>query len=63
MYHLSTFNCLFRSYNKQLKIDILAHLTTIFVKTVSDREKQISHPEDGTKYGIPFGAIYGTAVR
>ena len=42
MYHLSTLNCLFRSY-KQFKIDILASLTAICDKTVKDTAKWISH--------------------
>ena len=40
-YQLSLFNCLPMSY-KQLKIDILANLTAICVKTVKNRAKEIS---------------------
>ena len=42
MYHLSMFNCLFGSY-KELKIDILAPMTAISAKLVTDRAKQILH--------------------
>ena len=42
MYHLSIFSCSFRSY-KYLKVNILAYLTDIYAKSVSDRAKLILH--------------------